>query len=456
MLRASLLFSSLALAPVALGQGADSCVDPQLILGGGSFAFDQANATTGVEGQTEALCNAGGATAIENDLWFSWTAPSSGVARLYTCDQTTVNTKLAVYPGSGCPQPGTAIVCNDDTCGTQSSVEWTVVGGLEYTIQLGNAPGGAPGSGTFELYVGGNAQTNLALAGTAIQSSEAHGGQPGRGIDGNTNGTWSNGSCTHTADQPSSWWEVQLATSAPISRILLYNRLDCCHKRLSNFRVSVFDGSAEVHGQDFHVGTGYVPANGIQEVLVPGWVTGDRVRVGLLGLNNDGNGLLTLAEVEVLSESPTTSFCYGDGSLLICPCGNLGAAGSGCTNSTGSGATVTSSGSSSIAAADIAFTATGLVPGQAAILFQGNEIPAGGAGLLFGDGLRCAGTNIFRMGWQIADSGGGATWNQGLATQGQWQSGDQRRFQIWYSDPTGSPCGAGFNTTNALELTFSP
>ena len=101
--------------------------------------------------------------------------------------------------------------------------------------------------GTFELYVGGNAQTNLALAGTAIQSSEAHGGQPGRGIDGNTNGTWSNGSCTHTADQPNSWWEVQLTTSAPISRILLYNRLDCCHKRLSNFRVSVFDGSAEVH-----------------------------------------------------------------------------------------------------------------------------------------------------------------------------------------------------------------
>jgi hypothetical protein len=453
----TLLFcTAMMLTPPPFAGGADSCLDPEPIAGQGTFDFDLSTASTGTEGQSETLCSVGGTSAIQNDVWFTWTAPSDGVARLYTCDQTVVDTKIAVYLGVGCPQPGTAVVCNDDTCGNQSTVQWTVVAGMDYTIQIGNAPGGSPGTGSFQLFVGGNAQTNVALAGTAIQSSMDFGGQASRGIDGNTSGIWPNGSCTHTLDAPNSWWEVSLAATAPISRVLLYNRLDCCHERLSNFRVSVFNGSTEVYGQDTYVGSGYVPANGIHEVLVPNWVSGDRVRVALLGLNNTGNGFLTLAEVEVLSESPTASFCFGDGSSLTCPCGNLGSAGGGCSNSTGSGAIVSSFGSSSLSAGDLGFAATGLIPGLPAILFQGNDVPAGGSGLVFGDGLRCAGTNIFRMGWMTVDPTGGAIWSQGLATQGQWASGDTRRFQVWYSDPSGSPCGMGFNTTNALELIIKP
>ena len=53
----------------------------------------------------------------------------------------------------------------------------------------------------------------------------------------------------------------------------------------------------------------------------------------------------------------------------------------------------------SIAADDIVFDATGLVPGQAALLFAGPNLIS--PGLLFGDGLRCAGGA--RQAHQIAE-----------------------------------------------------
>src|ERR1700733_10635409 len=42
--------------PAPLVGGADSCVTPDVITGLGSFAYDNTVATTGVEGQNEALC----------------------------------------------------------------------------------------------------------------------------------------------------------------------------------------------------------------------------------------------------------------------------------------------------------------------------------------------------------------------------------------------------------------
>jgi len=447
----------LCATPNPLVGGSDSCASPEVIVGEGSFAFDLSGATTGVEGQGESLCGAASGTGVENDVWFSWVAPSDGLVRLFTCGLTTVDTKVAVYPGGGCPIDGTALACDDDTCGSQSTVEWAAITGTEYSIQIGNAPGAAPGSGTFELYVGGNATNNLALLGTASQSSTGWSGVPERGIDGNTDGVYNNGSCTHTTDLSNSWWEVDLGGDAPISRILLYNRLDCCHTRLSNFRVSVFSGTTEVFGQDFYAGTGSVSANGVHRVLVPPGTSGDRVRVGFNGLNNDGNGLLTLAEVEVIAGSPGSPFCPGDGTGLICPCGNDSiVVGAGCANSTGVGATLLSSGSSSLLADDLAFHATDLVPGQSALPFQGEVALGGGLGIYFGDGLRCAGGGVRRLAWSPVDAAGSATFGPGLAAAGGWTSGDTKRFQVWYGDVFASPCGMSFNTTGGVEIVIVP
>jgi len=72
--------------------------------------------------------------------------------------------------------------------------------------------------------------TNLALAGTATQSSTAYGGVASRAIDGGTSGLYSDKSVTHTGGHglgdPQPWWQVKLAVddSTPLGTIKLWNR----------------------------------------------------------------------------------------------------------------------------------------------------------------------------------------------------------------------------------------
>ena len=154
------------------------------------------------------------------------------------------------------------------------------------------------------------AQTNHALNGVATQSSLAHGGDPSRAIDGNTDPIWTNMSITHTDNLLNSWWEVDLTALVTINEVRLYNRVDCCHTRLSNFRVTIWDDQLEVFGEDYFTLSGSVSAGGQHSVMPAGGRTGDRVRVEFLGNNLDGNGYLSLAEVEVYGFAEIgTRFC---------------------------------------------------------------------------------------------------------------------------------------------------
>jgi len=149
-------------------------------------------------------------------------------------------------------------------------------------------------------------------------------------------------------------------------------------------------------------------------------------------------------------------YCFGDGSATSCPCGNLGGTGQGCANSSGAGATIAAEGSSSAGADDLVMRGGQLLPGQPALLFVGLNAVNNGNGVVFGDGLRCAGGGVVRLGVRQPDAGGGASWGPGLGAQGGWQAGDTRRLQIWYRDPSGGPCGTGFNLSPGHELVFAP
>jgi len=166
-----------------------------------------------------------------------------------------------------------------------------------------------------------------------------------------------------------------------------------------------------------------------------------------------GAGMVGAVTVE---EGPGSTYCYCDGTGGVPPCGNYGQGGAGCRNSTALGALLLSGGSGSVAADDLTFQATHLLPGQPALLFAGNNALNGGNGVTFGDGLRCAGQGVLRVGARIPDAGGGASWGPGLCAQGGWSAGDVRRFQVWYRDPAGGPCVSGFNLTNGNELAFAP
>ena len=146
------------------------------------------------------------------------------------------------------------------------------------------------------------------------------------------------------------------------------------------------------------------------------------------------------------------SYCVGDGSSTSCPCGN-GSLSGGCANSTGAGGTLTAYGSASLSADDLSFTASSLIPTQPILLFVGNNAVNNGAGNPFGDGLRCAGGGVRRLGVKFCDSTGSASWGPGLSANGAWSAGDVQRFQGWYRD-AGGPCGSTFNLTQGIELAF--
>lgn len=135
---------------------------------------------------------------------------------------------------------------------------------------------------------------------SASQSTTAYGGDASRAIDGNTSGIWSNDSVTHTETSGNnSWWEVDLGAERSIESIVLHNRTDASYETsLSNFRVSILDASrSELAGQNFYEGSGSVATTESWQLLSR--VVGRYVRVELLGQNNVGNGVLSLAEVQV-------------------------------------------------------------------------------------------------------------------------------------------------------------
>lgn len=150
-----------------------------------------------------------------------------------------------------------------------------------------------------------------------------------------------------------------------------------------------------------------------------------------------------------------TGSCYGDGSANTCPCGNMAGSEGGCMNSTGAGSTLTVNGNNSAAADGLELLATQLPPGRPAAAFVGDQLVSAGQGAPFGDGLRCAGGSLQFLGVRISNQQGVALWTSGMRAQGGWNAADTRYFQIWYRD-TNSPCSTGANTTNAMEVTFTP
>ncbi len=147
---------------------------------------------------------------------------------------------------------------------------------------------------------------------------------------------------------------------------------------------------------------------------------------------------------------PGTAYCNGDGSGTPCPAGNnndgsLGVAGCANTNN-GGGGTLRATGST---ATSVDLVAGNVQPGQPGLFFQADNAINGGLGNPFGDGLRCAGGSVVRLGVVPADANGDAV----LASIPNPGPGVTKRYQYWYRNP-GITFGAGFNLTNGYEITW--
>ena len=70
--------------------------------------------------------------------------------------------------------------------------------------------------------------TNVALEGSATQSSSYYNNKAQWAIDGNTDGVYDHRSCTHTKKEKNPWWMVTFRKKIMVYEVIITNRADCC------------------------------------------------------------------------------------------------------------------------------------------------------------------------------------------------------------------------------------
>jgi hypothetical protein len=157
---------------------------------------------------------------------------------------------------------------------------------------------------------------------------------------------------------------------------------------------------------------------------------------------------------------PGTTFCPGDGSGTACPCANESAvgAGEGCLSSLGLGGRLRDNGIASLANDTVVLLGTNM-PSSSALYFQGTTQQLGGAGATFGDGLRCVGGTIIRLG-TTTNASGSSQYPFGVSpsvsVKGNVTTPGTRTYQVWYRNAAAFCTTSTFNLTNGRELSWTP
>lgn len=153
------------------------------------------------------------------------------------------------------------------------------------------------------------------------------------------------------------------------------------------------------------------------------------------------------------------AFCSADGTSTPCPCGNDSSAGRGCGNSLGAGARLTSSGVASVAN-DSFVLEVSPVPNSSVLFFQGTAQVNGGDGVVFGDGLRCAGGTVQRLGTKTAAANTASYPELGdviVSVKGVIPpTGGVRTYQAWYRNAAAYCTPSTFNLSNGWEIAWIP
>ena len=181
---------------------------------------------------------------------------------------------------------------------------------------------------------------------------------------------------------------------------------------------------------------------------------------------SDTNGFEDVFLRDRGSPPPPTGFCFGDGSGGACPCGNNGAPGQGCDNSSSTGgALLTETGSSSLSNDTLVLTSSGELPTALSIFLQGTLVVGP---VNFGDGLRCTGGLLKRL-YTHSASGGVVSAPEhaepsisarSAALGDAISAGSTRYYQTYYRDPVvafcASPTGNTWNISSGQALMWLP
>jgi hypothetical protein len=169
------------------------------------------------------------------------------------------------------------------------------------------------------------------------------------------------------------------------------------------------------------------------------------------------NGQATIVVTYTYSSYPA-QFC-AVGSYGLCPCQQGG--GAGCPHASsggGHGGELTPFGHSSLSSDDFIIYGSTMGPNTPVLFFQGTSSTF--SGVSFGDGRRCVGGSIIRLGTKTA-VGGIAQYpeagDQHISVKGAIPGpGVYRAYQAWFRDPFGYCTPAAFNITSAVATVWTP
>ncbi len=423
--RLLLPLSFVATAAGAFAQGADDCTGATPISGAGPHAFD--NTAASDSGITPSC----GYIAL--DVWFSWTAATTGPHVLESCGNATNDTKVAVYDGS-CS--GNELGCNDDACGLQSRVSFDAVAGQTYIIQFGSWSVGSAGAGAF----------TIALDAPVFNPAN---GSYYRVVDGNLD--WIS---ARNAAAASNWQ----GTPGHLATITSQAELDFILLNLAPSRpwIGLFHNTASPTYSEPSGGWEWVTG---EPVTFTNWAPGEPNNISGSGGPEDhcemfGNGQWNDAELNhVFTSQYLIEYSNAGIGTNYCNANN---------NSTGRSGKINGAGSASVASNNLTLEASDL-PNNAFGFFltsatQGfTQNPGGSSGNL------CLGGAIGRYVGPGQIKNSGATGEFALLlnlaqtpTPSGFTSviaGQTRNYQAWYRDAVSGTATSNF--TNGLSVTFN-
>jgi hypothetical protein len=123
------------------------------------------------------------------------------------------------------------------------------------------------------------------------------------------------------------------------------------------------------------------------------------------------------------------------------------------------GAALSASGTASVSADTFTLHGTSMPDSSSVLYFQGTTAANGGGGMVFGDGLRCAGGTIVRLAKKVNVAGASSYPEPGetrISVQGGVAGGNVRKYQCWYRNAASFCTSATFNLSNGLSVDWRP
>jgi hypothetical protein len=316
-----------------------------------------------------------------------------------------------------------------------------VTQGSTYTLEIGDYPFGIPGPGTFTIgqffaATNDDCSTPIVLSGPSTQTFDLSAAttssqQP---------------SCTFAEDDVWYAYTPSSTGSATITACGLTTTSD--PDTVMAVYVGAACGGAEIACDDDS-------ACGLESTIT--WTTtcGSTylIQVGGFSVGSTVAGSFNISETGTQCGPTGMPFCFGDGTGTSCPCGNSGAAGNGCASSVNaSGANLTTGGNSLLANDTLVLQGSGM-PSSSCLYFQGTTQVSS----VFGDGLRCAGGAIVRLGTKT-NVGGSSQYptagNPSVSVRGNVTAPGTRTYQVWYRNAAAFCTPSTFNLTNGVLITW--